>query len=530
MATATMIKAPTLAPIGYRGLFGEIIHEVFEGNTEATNAAMMATLVTLASHTIPNAVSVVNGEYEHKICICMVIVGPSSLGQKGASWSMVGKKLWMKAFPDIYNDESPFFEEGYPQSGASLVRTLNEAITLANDEELHDGREDFNWFCLEEEFASVLRDFKSSKKLSTYTRKAWDGETIAHSITGSNGKIVKILIKKLKAVILGHISPMEWQATLNDADLRGGTVNRFLFAASESNTRLPSGGKIDQKKLTAAIRSVQLCMARAAMQRQIRFDDAAAKAWDDHYYDEVCDLIAKGEGMGDLYGRSKAYALRLAAMFAITSTPFEDSMGRRITKIVITKPDLDAAMEWIRFSAKSAEYANGAVIASDGPSPLAKKIHKAILASDKPLDGRAMQLVVGGNTVKGKWIPALAQLTDCGMYHNEKNTNGRKGYLVDLLARIPEGARMIDLRGETPEDEEDEVITGAVVDEAPERAAKRPQGAKVPNPRPEPARPPMTTLSLTLEDIKPKAAPQRPAASSNGSTPPKKVNPFSRKG
>lgn len=479
------MKAPTAPEVCFRGLFGDIVQGLLAKETEATESAMMATFLAYGSHAMGAKPTVINGEYEHPLTLWFAIIGKSSLGQKGESHRM-SAKIWHRAFPELYDEDSPFFAEGYPQSGASLIGTIDEAQTEAIELGLHPAPIGFNWLVLEEEVADLLDRCKRDKKLGVQTRKAWDGRLLRHGVK-KNSNMVITKIKNPKVVILAHGSPGEWQRTVGPEDIAGGTVNRFLFCASESDTELPSGGKLDQRKVLVAVNEVRKYIARARAHGPIYFDEGATKAWV-HAYREINGMLKADDEVSNLIGRAKAYALRLAAMFALTTTPLEDEIGRPIKKVSISAEDLESAMAWIRYSAASVEYAMGAKVNSVR-SPLATKILHS-LATYGEHNAQELQRRVGGRVTAPQIKAAVIELgNEVSVYKNPTATGGRRGVIYCLTVNLPDGVDVVDLRESEKGEDGEVVLQGDVIKST--TVATRPQ---------RPASPPRQPRTWTADD------------------------------
>lgn len=458
------MKKPIPSPECFRGFLGDVTKELLSPESEADMAAIMLTAITLASHAAGSTVSVVNGRIRHPVNIWGLVIGDSAIGKKGESFSIV-HELFENVMPEDYGEESPFFEDGYPISGASLVNTIALAEASAMEEGLWTETEGFPILFKDEEWAVVLSAMTRDKRLAGQTRKAWDGKQLQHKTT-KNGKIHSIVIRRPKIIVLGHGTPDEFRKTLSSADLAGGSVNRFIFCASEGTKQLPFGGELDEKKLAKAVTQLRKYILRAKQHGAVTMTPEATKYWVQCYAE--CEELIRQEGMHLWVGRAKPYALRLSALFALYSTPLFDDEGQRIRTVKITVEDLKAAMAWIRYSGESAKYTMGAAAAVPNKvSPLALKIWDIVSVKDRT--GKELQAELGSRVTKPMRNAAIMELGGkVQAYANPATSGGRKGFIFCVASRVPEGAEVIDLRGPNQETDEPTVVNGTVVkDETP---------------------------------------------------------------
>lgn len=475
------MKKPVPAEVFYSGFLGDVVKQLLGPESEADPAALMATALAYFSHSIGPKPRVVNGEIDHPLTIWAAIIGDSSIGKKGESNRAVNK-LFYRAMPMFYDRREPFFEDGYPISGASLVATIADAEAAACME--GDGGEEPKWpaptgfpiFFKEEELAAALRAMSGDKRLSTQTRKLWEGDYLQHN-TKQGKKVVRIILDQPKGIILGHATPEEFQSTLSDDDLKGGSVNRFMFCASQSTKQLPHGGNMDPAKLDKAANMLQRYIGRGFQHGEIRMTPEAAKYWV-KCYAEIESMIGPGTGMAVWIGRAKPYALRISAIYALLGTPLKDDAGRDIRRVSIRVQDLKAAMAWIRYSAATCLWMMGPG-AAGGRSALATKIYN-ILAVSGPQTGSDLAEKLSGRVSATKRDGAILELGDAvKVWVNPIPGRGRRGFVFGLSKDYKPEWELVDLSDGAPEGEQPDPTTlrGEVVEDATV-ARRRPTAAR----------------------------------------------------
>jgi len=472
------MKKPVPAEVFYSGFLGDVVKQFLAPESEADPAALMATALTYFSHAIGPKPRVVNGEIDHPLTLWTAIIGDSSIGKKGESNRTVNK-VFKLAVPGFYDRREPFFEDGYPISGASLVGTIADAEAVACKE--GEGGEEPKWpaptgfpiFFKEEELAAALRAMSGDKRLSTQTRKLWEGDYLQHN-TKQGKSMIRIILDQPKGIILGHATPEEFQSTLSEDDLKGGSVNRFMFCASQSMKQLPHGGNLDPTALDQTAEMLRRYIERGFLHGDIRMSPEAARYWV-KCYDEIEAMIAPGTGMAVWIGRAKPYALRISAIFALLTTPLRDERGKPINTVRIRVADLKAAMAWIRYSAATCLWMMGPG-ATGARSALATKIYN-ILAVNGPQTGSDLSEKLSGRVSAKKRNTAILELGDAvKVWANPESSGGRRGFVVGLSKACPKDAQIIDLSDDQGDeggsDAPGKTLRGEVVD--PTAVVRRP--------------------------------------------------------
>jgi hypothetical protein len=101
----------------------------------------------------------------------------------------------------------------------------------------------------ESEYKSVLvRQRREGNTLGQILRDAWDCKTLRTLARRHN----KLTATRPHIVVVGHVTPGKFRATLEDSDLSGGSVNRLLICLSRGSRLNPRLGNLPADVLTGA--------------------------------------------------------------------------------------------------------------------------------------------------------------------------------------------------------------------------------------------------------------------------------------
>ncbi|MFC7719709.1 DUF3987 domain-containing protein [Nonomuraea recticatena] len=498
------MKKPVPDEIIYRGIIGDAVR-LIDPHTEADPAAVFASGLTYFSQAVGPRPYVKQGGLKHPLILWALIVGNSSKGKKGESRRSI-HSLFRQAFEEYFeDDDSPFMMDGIPQSGATLVRTLAEQQEIATEELcVWDRPDGFPVLAFDEEWATVMQATKKDKPLATYLRKLWEGKNkISHRIS-QNGKTVRATIDKPHMCILGHITPEEMRLTLGQADIAGGTINRFLCFASEKSKKLPFGGGLDEKEQAKFALRLRRFIERGQRVAAVEMTAEAAKYWV-QLYDELDAMMEQGQEMEKWIGRAHPQVLRIAGLYALTTHEGVDPPK-------VTVDNFKSAMALLRYSIESVKYAMGD-IGGNKRGQIAAKILD--LLSEGPINSADLNKGLGGRTPKTVIRAAMVELRGRAfVYNNPKPSGGRRGFMYCLADDLPEGVEVLSY-----DDVEDEpggpVYEGEVVKDTGLTVKVRPSRTREPEPPQEPARGPLKVIMGAVEP-KPKPKPDSPFGALDG--------------
>ena len=146
--------------------------------------------------------------------------------------------------------------------------------------------------------------------------------------------------------IIGHVAPREFRMRLADAELAGGTYNRYLPVYVERGKLLAVPEPVAEPVLAGLAARLSDAIGEAAKITCIQLGRAAISLWTDEVYPEFADLDD-----GDDLAWSEF--TRRAAPTASASPGCSAALDGRA---LIGKDDLIAASAQIRYSIASARY------------------------------------------------------------------------------------------------------------------------------------------------------------------------------
>ncbi len=222
---------PDLSDTALQGVTGRIVRGMMP-HTEADPAAVTVTLLSTFGSMVGPGVHAQAGNDCHPARIWPLIVGRTSDGAKGTSWSAVRP---------VIDAADPHFLAEHRVGGIVSGEGIIEQIADPVDEDDDNGTFDKRLMIVETEFASVLaKGARQGSSLMPTLREAWDGTTL-RSLARKNNK--------LKATdphitVVGHITPGEFKAKLTGGEVDGGSINRFLLVLSRRSKELAAGGNL----------------------------------------------------------------------------------------------------------------------------------------------------------------------------------------------------------------------------------------------------------------------------------------------
>jgi Protein of unknown function (DUF3987) len=394
----------------FHGIAGEIVNAIAP-HTEADPAALLIQLLIGFGNLVGRGPYTAVEADRHGVNLFAALVGLSSKGRKGTSWSQIRRVLEVV---------DPEWARGRVQSGLSsgegLIWSVRDRIEKQQPVKEHGrvveyqnvvedpGVSDKRLLAMEPELASTLRVMgRDGSTLSPLIRQGWD--------TGD----LRVLTKNSPAIstgahisIIGHITRDELLRYLNSTEAANGFANRFLWIASKRSKLLPEGGNIREVDFGPFGRRL-CCMAEVARNAgQLQRDDQAREIWHKVY----AELSNGKPGLfGSVTGRAEAQVLRLSLVYALLDGAH-----------MIRAEHLLAALAIWEYAEASARYIFGDAIGN----PLADQILKELR---KETDGLARTEIRDflGRHCKGSEIDAaLWTLSEAGLAYCEyEQTSGR---------------------------------------------------------------------------------------------------------
>ena len=306
---------PVLGSDALVGLAGEIVHQLAPG-TEATPAAMLATVLTAFGAMCGRHAHVMVGAKPHYPNIFTVIVGGTSKDRKGTSAAAVRPIL------DAVDTGGAAFMTDRQlvgiQSGEALIQAAAQVGGPAGPGApalfgSSISPSDQRLLVYEEEYAGRMLTVAGRRDsiLSAVLRSAWDGEPLASRTRREDLRAAHAHIG-----VLAHVTQDELLSKMTDVDVANGYTNRFLHVLSRRTSyhsnpdRLPD----EQVRQLGDQLAEALTFARATgeVTRTTEFNDA----WDTLY--RVVESQPSGGRMYDrITARATAHLLRLSLLYAL---------------------------------------------------------------------------------------------------------------------------------------------------------------------------------------------------------------------
>jgi hypothetical protein len=305
-------------PGAFYGLAGEIVRTI-EPHSEADTAGLLVQLLIGLGNAIGREPHFRAGSDLHYLNLFGVLVGQTSRGRKGSSWSAVSQLLapvdsgWAENSIQsglssgeglIWGVRDPI-EEEEPIRDSKRRRVVGYQ-TVRTDSGVRDKR----LLVLESEFASTLKVAdRDGNTLSAIIRQAWD--------TGNLRVLTKS--KPVKSTgahvsIIGHVTKDELLKYLTTTEAGNGFANRFLWVCVRRSKLLPNGGELHKIDLQPLIRRLDETIRHGRKAGEMVRDSEAVELWAEVY------PKLSGDRLG-LYGavttRAEAITLRLSCLYAL---------------------------------------------------------------------------------------------------------------------------------------------------------------------------------------------------------------------
>lgn len=305
---------PVLDEAAFDCFLGSLAREL-DPTTEADPVAVLGSLLCAAGTHLGQGPHVRAGDDTHPLLIWPLIVGRTSAGRKGTSWSTARRLLATADDAFCHSNIRSGLTSG--EGLTAMFTTNNEATAPDSGQqptEADTGPRDLRLMVTEPEWAGVMAKMKrEGNSLSAILRAAWEGGDL--STLTVNARVAP----SSHVGILAHITPGEFRSKVSASDMAGGTYNRFLPLAVARSKFLPftqgaSGELISSLALTLAER-----LAAGARLSAIGMTGPAADLWRQLYVEFGSD---HGEHavVEQFISRSAPTCLRIAAIHAALDT------------------------------------------------------------------------------------------------------------------------------------------------------------------------------------------------------------------
>ena len=375
----------------FHGLLGDVV-DALDPTTEADPVAVLVSLLAGVGVMIGDRPHLQVGNTRHPLLVWPLLFGRTSTGRKGEAWSTARRLL--AAVDAVFTSTN--IETGL-SSGEGLVERIKDVPADDPDDDKGGrkpewpGTADKRLLVIEPEFGAVMaRAKRKGNTLASVLREAWDGRALA------------VLTKKRSRAstshiaVISHVTPKEFRIRRAEADLAGGSYNRFLPVFVERSKSIPIGEGIAETDLRALAAKLGSAVQAAKVVTKISLDDQAKKLWTSDLYEELIGADHEDTAAAEFTRRAAPYCLRIAGLHAV--------LNRRDQ---VDADDLNAAAALVRYSVASARY----VLEQTTGDPRLDRIRRAV--ADARTDGLSrteISALFGRNAPVALLDELLAQL------------------------------------------------------------------------------------------------------------------------
>lgn len=386
---------PSADPIMYAGILGEIV-DAASPTTEADPVGIYASLLAGVGAFIGPGPYVRIGNTRHPLLIWPLLLGRTGSGRKGEATG-TAEIFLRRAAPESADRRTV--------SGLSSGEGLIERIRDVDSDD--DTGSDKRLLVIETEFTSVMaRSKREGSTLAAVQRQAWEGRPL--SVLNRQ----QLRASASHVAIIGHITPQEFRLRLAEADMTGGTYNRYLPLFVERSKRLPIPEGVHESTVEKLSSKLYDDISEAREVGVIQLGDDAKGLWTGELYEELTEGDDEDRAEGEFTRRAAPYCLRIAGLLAALE-------GRGL----ISNGDLRAAAAVVRYSIASARF----VLDRQARDPRLDRIRRAIdAAGNEGLTRTEVSGLFSRNLAKVALNQLLAELTEDGQYEEtNKATGGR---------------------------------------------------------------------------------------------------------
>jgi hypothetical protein len=355
---------PVPDPAVFCGLVGESVARL-DPTTEADPVGVLVNLMSAGGAYIGPGPFLRLGDDRHPALIWALTVGATAAGRKGAA-TATAKRLLAAAVPEFLAEHAA--------SGLSSGEGLIEAV---KDEDGPDsgGTPDKRLWLVESEYGiTMIRARREGSSLGGVLRQAWNGEDLAvmnrQRLRASHPHIA----------LIGHISPFELRSRMQDADLAGGTYNRFLPVFVHRTLLLPESSGAPQALVNSLAEDWRRVLKHARTVGEVELTEQARQLWRDEVYPALSGAEDGNGPLAEFTARAAPYAKRCAMVYALLDG-----------KTRIDTQHLYAAWALVRYARASAAHILGAAASTTGDPRLDKLCAAVRAAGPAGLSGTQVQ-------------------------------------------------------------------------------------------------------------------------------------------
>lgn len=301
--TARVPGCPVLHPAALHGPVGQAVRRIHPA-TEAHPAGVLVQILALLGGMVGDGPHVVIGGSQHPARIWPLVIGPTGKGRKGEALDQA------RRFATAFSSYRSYFAGHCLASGLSSGEGLVAHFADPTEQDKRPDR-DRRLVAIEKEFARTLAASKrEGNTLGPLLRTLWEEDT-AQVMT----RTAPLRATGVHLVVIGHITPRELKLRLSEADVSGGTVNRFLPILVRQWQLLAEPPAAPD--LTDLAADLEPRIEMAQLSGPARYDRTPAAVG---YWAKVYRALADAEDdgpVGEVLARAPAYVLRLALLYAL---------------------------------------------------------------------------------------------------------------------------------------------------------------------------------------------------------------------
>ena len=322
------------------GVVGDFMQRV-EMQTEAHPVALASSLLVAIGNIIGRGPHFMVGRTPHHVNLFLAVVGNTSSGRKGTGLDIIRDCVRL-ADPHW----AEFCQSPNLVSGEGVIDALRDPVTK-NVPVKGGGPVGFEQVVVDPGVLDKRLLINCAELVSAFRAGNRENSTLAQTLReGWDGKTLRTMAKNCARTatdphlsIIGHATRHELLKTVREADVFGGSMNRFLWVLSQRARLLPFGGDLDD--LGTVPQRIDDVITFARTVGRMWRSPEANRAWENVYAELTTatgsDLVAA------VVSRGEAQTLRLSMLLALAA-------GRS----TIEAEDLAAALDLWRYSAASA--------------------------------------------------------------------------------------------------------------------------------------------------------------------------------
>jgi hypothetical protein len=388
------------------GVIGDFMRRV-ELETEAHPVALATSLIVAIGNVIGRGPHTVVGRTPHHVNLFLAVVGATGAGRKGTGGDIIRDCVSMADPYWAEHGQSPNLV-----SGEGVIDALRDRVTKmvpvkggGPDEfeqvVIDPGVEDKRLLITCAELVSAFKaGNRENSTLAQTLREAWDGKTLR-----TMAKNCARTATDPHLSIIGHATRHELLKVVREADVFGGSMNRFLWILSQRARLLPFGGDLDD--LGTVPQRIADVVTFARTVGRMRRSPEADRLWATVYGDLT--TTSGSELLAAVLSRGEAQVLRLSMLMALAA-------GRDTIEV----DDLAAALDLWRYSEASAR-----AIFSGVHDELTQKVLDTIVAHPG-ITRTQLHRKVGWRLPSAELVKVLGRIGAGGQARSEKvETDGK---------------------------------------------------------------------------------------------------------